>query len=374
MTSGYVGWWACELVHNIDGAPKNGSPERPGISCRFDEISDPSHGWRYGVPPLLALLAVTRLAGGEAGAQARWWPEIGVRGGFIRAKPAGTSVADHKNAIDFPGVGNGSIFAIIPVWHRLALEPNVGFSQISLGVPGFTPFFVSATRTDLGLRWDYAITAHLFAAAGGQLLYVESAGLHDTQLGAAVAAGYRASLSRRFVARVEAQVLATARGYRNDLQPVNTYSALLGIWGPAPWACRVWRPHGAPAPPWPGRWGAASRSRTRRSRSGAGRRLRRTRSPSCSRRRCRSNPRHAGLLTCSAANPPAGARRAARSRRALAGARRAQRRKGRRGTRGARRSARLSRAAEMPAPRVGLPRQPAPRSRAAGRRHLQPPN
>ncbi len=198
--------------------------------------------------PLLTLLAFTTLTGGEAGAQARWGPEIGVRGGFIRAKPAGTSVADHKNAIDFPGVGNGSIFAIIPVWHRLALEPNVGFSQISLGVPGFTPFFVSATRTDLGLRWDYAITAHLFAAAGGQLLYVESAGLHDTQLGAAVAAGYRASLSRRFVARVEAQVLATARGYRNDLQPVNTYSALLGISARAagaattPVATGVWVP------------------------------------------------------------------------------------------------------------------------------------
>ena len=178
---------------------------------------------------LAAFLALTALATSGGAAQARWAPEIGVRGGFVRHKPAGTSFPDYTDAIDFPGVGYGSIFAVIPIWHRLALEPNVGFSQVSLGVPGLTPLFVSASRADFGLRWDYAITAHLFGAAGGQLLYAESAGLHDTQFGAQVAAGYRASLSRRFVARVEAQFISAGPGYRHNLRPANTYSALLGI-------------------------------------------------------------------------------------------------------------------------------------------------
>jgi hypothetical protein len=69
----------------------------------------------------------------------------------------------------------------------------------------------------------------LFGALGGQLLYAEAAGQHDTQFGVLAAAGYRTSLSRRLVARVEAQVAAAGRGYRRNLRPANTYSVLLGI-------------------------------------------------------------------------------------------------------------------------------------------------
>src|SRR6266705_1106616 len=32
MTSGNVGWWACERIHNIEGARENGRPGSPGIS------------------------------------------------------------------------------------------------------------------------------------------------------------------------------------------------------------------------------------------------------------------------------------------------------------------------------------------------------
>ncbi len=178
---------------------------------------------------LLALLALTALAGRGAAAQARWTPEIGVKSGFVRVKPAGTSAADHSDAIDLPGVGYGSVFAVIPLWRRLAIEPSLGFNQLSLGVPQLPSLFLSATNVDLGLRIDGAITGHLFGAVGGKLFYAEAAGEHDTQFGVQAAAGYRISLSRGLVARIEAQAVATGRGYRHHLQPVNSYSALLGI-------------------------------------------------------------------------------------------------------------------------------------------------
>jgi hypothetical protein len=195
----------------------------------------------------LALLAITALAGSNAVAQGHWTPEIGVRGGFVRSKPAGTSAADHTDAIDVPGVGYGSIFAVIPFWHRLALEPNVGFSQLAIGVPPGV-LFLSGTNVNLGLRTNFAITAHLFTAIGGQLLYSEAAGQHDAQIGVQAALGYRTALSRRLVARVEAQVIASARGYRNALQPANTYSALLGI------SARADHPAAAPTGTGTGLW------------------------------------------------------------------------------------------------------------------------
>src|SRR6266700_1438339 len=209
MTSGNVGWWACERIHNIEGARENGRPGSPGISWRFDELPAPTHGWRHDVRQLLALLALTALAGRGAAAQARWTPEIGVKSGFVRVKPAGTSAADHSDAIDLPGVGYGSVFAVIPLWRRLAIEPSLGFNQLSLGVPQLPSLFLSATNVDLGLRIDGAITGHLFGAVGGKLFYAEAAGEHDTQFGV--------------------QAVATGRGYRHHLQPVNSYSALLGI-------------------------------------------------------------------------------------------------------------------------------------------------
>ena len=176
---------------------------------------------------LLVLLAFMALARREAATQARWTPEIGVRGGFVRSKPAGTSAPDQTDAIDLPGVGYSSIFAVIPFWHRFALEPSVEFAQLGVGVPGL--LFLSATNANVGLRADYAITAHLFAALGGQLLYSESGGQHDTQFGVQAAAGYRTPLSRRLVARVEAQFTSADWGYRGNLPPTNTWGVLLGL-------------------------------------------------------------------------------------------------------------------------------------------------
>lgn len=177
---------------------------------------------------LLVLVgACAALAGTNIAAQSRWTPEIGVRGGFVRVKPAGTAAADESGAFDLPGVGYGSIFAVIPLGGRLALEPSIGFTQLAFGEP--TLFFLSGTNVDVGLRANYAITSHVFGALGTQVLYSEGGGQHDAQVGVQAAIGYRWSLSRRLEARVEAQASVAARGYRGDLQPVNTYGVLIGL-------------------------------------------------------------------------------------------------------------------------------------------------
>jgi len=176
---------------------------------------------------LFTLLTLMALAPDRAAAQASWTPEIGVRAGFVRHKPAGTSASDQNDGIDLPSVGAGSIYAVIPLGGRFAIEPSIGFAQLSFGEP--TLFFVSGTNVDVGLRANYAITRHVFGALGAQVFYSEAGGQRDAQFGVQAAVGYRWSLSRRLAARVEAQASVAARGYRGNLQPVNTYGVLVGL-------------------------------------------------------------------------------------------------------------------------------------------------
>ena len=178
--------------------------------------------------PLCTALALAALAASDARAQAGWTPEIGVRGGFVHVKPAGTARSDQTDAFDVPGFGYGSVFAVIPVGDRFALEANVVVTQLAVSAPTLL-ILLSGTEVNLGLRADYAITRHAFAALGGQLVYSEAAGEHDTQFGVQAAVGYRAPLSDRLIARVEAQLITLARGRRDALPPVNLYGVLLGL-------------------------------------------------------------------------------------------------------------------------------------------------
>lgn len=178
--------------------------------------------------PLCTALALAALAASDAPAQARWTPEVGVRGGFVHLKPAGTGESDQTDALDIPGFGYGSIFAVIPVGGRFALEPNVALTQLAVSAPTLL-ILLSGTGVNLGLRADYAITRDAFAALGGQLLYSEAGGEHDTQFGVQAAVGYRAPLSDRLTGRLEAQLITMARGRRETLPPVNRYGVLLGL-------------------------------------------------------------------------------------------------------------------------------------------------
>lgn len=178
---------------------------------------------------LIVLLALTAVAPASAAAQASWIPEIGIQGGIARLKPAGTGARDQIDVWDFPGNGSTypTLFAIVPVGGRFALEPSLSAAQFSLGEAGGLVPFVAGTTLNLTLRGDVALVSGLYAAGGGSVLWGESGGEQDTQLGLVAAVGYRVRLRPHLTARLEAQG-TTMR--RTDLTPPsNVYALRLGI-------------------------------------------------------------------------------------------------------------------------------------------------
>jgi len=179
------------------------------------------------VRKLLAIAALAALTTSTAAAQSRWTPEIGIQGGYNHVKPAGTHANDAISIITIPGAsfvtaiyGSGPIYAIIPAGLKLAIEPQLGFSQLETGGN-------HATLAKIGLRADYAFNANVYAAAGGVLNYLEQSSPNHTGLGVQVAVGYRKPLTAGLNARLEANVTATKRS--NLIQPLDAYQILLGV-------------------------------------------------------------------------------------------------------------------------------------------------
>jgi len=166
------------------------------------------------------------------GAEAQWWtPEIGFRAGLVRVEPTGTGATDYTDNLDLPATGGaagtpayGAIFGIVPVTGRLALEPSLAGIQLAF------PFLGSASGLSVGLRADVALTRHLYFAAGGDLLYLEAGGTHDTRLGAEAALGARFRIAPALRARIEAQATTFAKSER--LAPANAYALLVGLSAP----------------------------------------------------------------------------------------------------------------------------------------------
>ena len=178
-----------------------------------------------------AMLAVVAGVTTSVQAQQRaWQPEIGFQAGYSQVKPAGTGVDDKNTFIMLPGVSTiapvltyGSLFAIIPWSNKVAVEPTLGFSQLSLGT--------SATAVRVGARINYAITPKFYGAAGGVLNYLSQAGSSGTQLGVQVGLGYRVKLTHGLNGRVEAQWVS-AKNAEDVTGPFNAYSVLIGLSSP----------------------------------------------------------------------------------------------------------------------------------------------
>ena len=183
-----------------------------------------------------AMLALLASLATSTQAQRSWQSEIGIQGGFVRIKPAGTGRADQIDVFALPGanyvlglLSQGSIYAIIPWSQKLAVEPSFVVTQLSVGGTN--------TTARLGLRADYALTPKLYAAAGGVLLYLHSPAQQTKTLGLQGAVGYRMHLTGPLNARVEANLTTTKK--TNDLNPFNGYGVLFGV---------STRLHGATAP------------------------------------------------------------------------------------------------------------------------------
>jgi hypothetical protein len=185
------------------------------------------------LPALFTLAALAALAAPGAAAQGRWTPDIGFQAGMTRVKPAGTGLPDQVDGWDLPGDGSsyGTLFAIIPVTRRLAVEPSVSASQFSFGDAAQLFNFAAGTNVTLGLRGNIAIVSGLYVAVGGAALYAESGGTHSQQLGVVAAVGYRVHVRPRVAVRLEAQGTSMRRS--DIARPFNVYALLLGVSGGA---------------------------------------------------------------------------------------------------------------------------------------------
>src|SRR5258708_38257631 len=111
------------------------------------------------------------------------------------------------------------MYALIPAGLKLAIERQLGFSQLETGGN-------HATLAKIGLRADYAVNANVYAAAGGVLNYLEQSSPNHTGLGVHAAAGYRKPSTAGLNARLEPNVTATKLS--NLIQPLDGYPDLLG--------------------------------------------------------------------------------------------------------------------------------------------------
>lgn len=173
---------------------------------------------------LLYLVVATGLCAGGAQAQAAWHTELGLQGGFIRLKPAGTHRNDQTDALLAPGFDLGpglpapsALFMTVPVGDKVALEPSLSAGIVTQGP--------ATTVLQAGLRVDYAITTGIYGAAGALLGRISGAGY---EAGLQVAGGYRFHLTGPIRARLEANV-QTWKGKSGSINPINTYGLLFGI-------------------------------------------------------------------------------------------------------------------------------------------------
>ena len=172
----------------------------------------------------LVVIALLSCVATSAQAQKAWQTEFGMQGGFTRLVLAGAG-ADPTDAISIPGFNLGSVvpaaaglYVTIPWTEKLAVETDFAASQFSSGL--------TATLVTVGVRADYALTKHLYGAAGGALAYNNGIA-NETQLGLQAAVGYRYGLSGTLNGRVEART--TFYGKAENAGAVDAYSFLIGV-------------------------------------------------------------------------------------------------------------------------------------------------
>ena len=189
-------------------------------------------------PSLILGLIFTALAapGGTRDASAQtaptaptaqdWHLEVGLRGGFVRLKPAGTGRADQVDLLDLPGgdylgqvQAQTGLFVTIPLAGPLALEPSLSLQQN-------TPTLIVGTMFLGGLRANVALPYGFFAGVGGLVRY-RDATQSATQPGIQAALGWRLQVLGPVSVRAEAQFNA----YRRTSQtfPYDAYALAVGV-------------------------------------------------------------------------------------------------------------------------------------------------
>jgi hypothetical protein len=160
-----------------------------------------------------------------------WEPAIGISGGYASAHLVGRSTS--VTGIFLPGAGGDlflaeplatapTMFVIIPMGQKLALEPGLDFHSAAQNTTTIKVINVAA-------RLDYAVGNNWYAAAGGHLLdRSPSTGASGTATGADVAWGYRFHLAGAFGGRLEANYSLTGKSSKIPAPAVNTLSVTFG--------------------------------------------------------------------------------------------------------------------------------------------------
>lgn len=168
------------------------------------------------------------------GAAQDWGPpRFGLQAGFTQVRYAGLHTRFY-NAFDLPGLNFGPdepwpavLYVIAPIAPRLALEPSLTVSSNEEGV-----FW--ETTMQAGLRADYLLTRHVYAAGGivlGRLGRAATPLRPGFTVGMQAAAGYRLPVASSLELRTE--VLAQFwRAKTKAIPAYDTYSILVGVAAP----------------------------------------------------------------------------------------------------------------------------------------------
>jgi hypothetical protein len=183
------------------------------------------------------------LGGGKMAAASRrannrsWDPAIGFSAGYQNLHLVGSGT--DLGGLSFPGFGGSlgdlglpfaptpTMFVIIPVGQKLALEPGLDFHSYSPA--GGT----SVKVINLAARLDYAVSGNWYGAAGGHLVsFSPSGGTSGTTDGVDFGWGYRFHLGGAFGGRIEANYSLTAKSSKLNTPAVNTLGVMFGAMMP----------------------------------------------------------------------------------------------------------------------------------------------
>jgi hypothetical protein len=131
--------------------------------------------------------------------------------------------------LELPGTAASytTVFVVIPLTSRLALEPAIAASHSTFREASDLLPAASISNVRLTLRANVAVAAGFYIATGGSVRYKETADVHNIQLGALGAVGYREDLGSRLAARIEFQWISQRR--TDSIVPTNVYALLLGF-------------------------------------------------------------------------------------------------------------------------------------------------
>lgn len=192
----------------------------------------------FGVSTMTSRGSASRRSAAAATNRA-WRPQIGIAGGYADVHLIG---AGALTSLSFPGYGGGlgnalggldplfravvtppTVFAIIPVGAKLAIEPGLDIHR-----------FQSGGQTDvsgnLSMRLDYAVNGGWYGALGGNLHYIKSTGADAaTRTGVNVGWGYRFPLVSGLSSRVEANYTWFGENTDLALPPTNVFGLMFGV-------------------------------------------------------------------------------------------------------------------------------------------------